>query len=55
MKEAKLNKIFEHYGPGRHGRFLCKQLAEIMKGALSVTSEYGKGSVFTFCVPQKLV
>jgi signal transduction histidine kinase len=57
MTEEKLNSIFENYGQGSGGLglFLCKQLAEIMKGTLSVTSEIGKGSVFTLCIPQKLL
>jgi signal transduction histidine kinase len=57
MTENKLNNIFENFGQGSGGigLFLCKQLAEIMKGTLSATSEHGKGSVFTLCVPQKLV
>jgi signal transduction histidine kinase len=58
MTEEKLNTIFTNYGQGSGGLglFLCKQLAEIiMKGTLSVTSELGKGSVFTLCVPQKLL
>jgi signal transduction histidine kinase len=57
MTENKINNIFTNYGQGtgKLGLFLCKQLAEIMKGTLSVTSEQGKGSVFTLCVPQKLL
>jgi signal transduction histidine kinase len=57
MTEDRVNKIFENYGQGtgRLGLFICKQLAEIMKGTLSVTSEHGKGSVFTLCAPQKLL
>jgi signal transduction histidine kinase len=57
MTEEKLNTIFTNYGQGSGGLglFLCKQLAEIMKGTLSVTSELGKGSVFTLCIPQKLL
>jgi len=56
MEEDKLNSIFANYGQGtgKLGLFLCKQLAEIMKGTLTVTSEHGNGSVFTLCVPQKL-
>jgi signal transduction histidine kinase len=56
MTEEKLNTIFANYGQGtgKLGLFLCKRLAEIMKGTLTVTSEYGNGSVFTLCVPQKL-
>ena len=56
MTEDKLNTIFANYGQGtgKLGLFLCKRLAEIMKGTLTVTSEEGNGSVFTLCVPQKL-
>jgi signal transduction histidine kinase len=56
MTADKLNTIFANYGQGtgKLGLFLCKRLAEIMKGTLTVTSEYGNGSVFTLCVPQKL-
>ncbi len=32
------------------GLAICKQLAEIMGGAVSVTSEYGRGSTFSFTV-----
>jgi len=55
MTESKINNIFSNYGhgSGKLGLFLCKQLAEIMKGTLTATSERGKGSVFTLCVPQK--
>jgi len=57
MTEEKLNSIFTNYGQGSGGLglFLCKQLVEIMKGTLTVTSEQGKGSVFTLCAPHKLV
>jgi len=57
MGENKLNNIFADYGQGtgKLGLFLCKQLAEIMKGTLSVSSERGRGSVFTLSVPQKLL
>jgi len=57
MTKEKLNSVFTNYGQetGKIGLFLCKQLTEIMKGTLSVTSEQGKGSVFTLCVPQKLL
>jgi signal transduction histidine kinase len=57
MDENKLNNIFVNYGHGTGGigLFLCKQLAELMKGTLSVASEHGKGSAFTLCVPQKLL
>jgi len=56
MTEEKLKNVFANYGGGNGGGiglFICKKLAEMMKGTLSVTSEPGKGSVFTLCVPQK--
>jgi signal transduction histidine kinase len=57
MTENKLDNIFADYGQGtgKLGLFLCRQLAEIMKGTLSVTSEHGTGSIFTLSVPQKLL
>jgi signal transduction histidine kinase len=57
MTENKLNNIFINYGQGTGGigLFLCKKLAELMKGTLSATSEHGYGSVFKLCVPQKLL
>jgi signal transduction histidine kinase len=57
MSEDKINNIFANYGQGsgKLGLFLCKELAAIMKGSLNVTSERGRGSVFTLCVPQKLL
>jgi len=57
MTEEKAKNVFTNYGQGSGGLglFLCNQLAELMKGTLSVTSEKGKGSVFTLCVPQKLL
>lgn len=57
MTDEKMSTIFTNYGQGSGGLglFLCKQLAEIMKGSLTVNSEQGKGSVFTLCVPQKVV
>ena len=57
MTENKLDSIFMDYGQGtgKLGLFLCRQLAEIMKGTLSVISEHGKGSIFTLSVPQKLL
>jgi len=56
MSEEKLKNIFSNYGQGSGGLglFLCKQLVEIMKGTLTVTSAQGQGSVFTLSVPQKI-
>lgn len=37
------------------GLSICKQLAELMGGTISVTSEYGKGSKFTVSIKQKVL
>jgi len=58
MTEDKVKNIFTNYGSGTKGGlglFICKQLAELMKGTLSVHSAHGKGSAFTLAVPQKLL
>ena len=34
------------------GLYLCQNLARLLGGELSVTSEYGKGSTFTFTLPR---
>jgi len=56
IAQNKLNSIFINYGQGTGGLglYICRQLAEMMKGTLTVTSERGKGSAFTLAVPQKL-
>jgi len=35
------------------GLYLCKKILTILRGNISVTSEYGRGSVFSFSVPMK--
>lgn len=50
--EMKKNRYIEGTGLG-----LCitKQLVEQMQGSIMVESEYGKGSCFTICIPQRVV
>jgi len=49
MTDEKLKNIFTNYGSGTGGLglFICKQLAELMKGTLTAQSTPGKGTVFT--------
>ena len=66
MAEEELQNLFAGYGQidaadkfykGGTGLGLniSRQIAELMKGTLTATSEKNKGSVFTLCVPQKLL
>ena len=66
IKENDLKKLFNSFqqvdskrnrnieGTGL-GLVICKQLLELMGGSITVSSEYGKGSVFSFELPQKIV
>lgn len=50
--ELDLNRNIEGTGLGLN---IVKQLVELMKGRVIVESEYGKGSNFTVCIPQRVM
>ena len=49
--DEKRNKSIEGTGLGLN---ICKSLVELMNGEIKAYSEYGKGSVFTVLIPQKV-
>lgn len=65
IKESDMDKLFLNFtrvdeqknrniqGTGL-GLSLTKNLVELMGGKIHVTSEYGKGSVFTATIPQQI-
>jgi len=66
IKPEDLTKLFSEYQQfdtkaNRHiegtglGLSITKKLLTLMKGTISVESEYGKGSVFTMKIPQRIV
>ena len=66
MSQSDLQIIFEEfrqidgtttrkYGGTGLGLTICKKIADILKGSITVKSEMGKGSVFTFTVPLKVI
>lgn len=66
VKESDIDKIFDTFsridmeasrsedGSGL-GLAVTNKLVEMMGGKLQVKSEYGKGSVFSFAIPQKVI
>ncbi len=54
FKRLELNKNRNIQGTGL-GLNIAKQLVDLMQGEISVKSEYGKGSVFTIMIPQKVM
>ena len=65
IKESDMSKLFQSFqqldskrnrnieGTGL-GLAICKQLVTLMKGKIHVDSIYGKGSTFSFVIPQKV-
>lgn len=67
IKQTDMGKLFTKFGklhsirssegqiPGSGlGLFITKRIIELSSGTLSVTSEFGKGSIFTFSLPKPL-
>ncbi len=50
--ELDKNRYIEGTGLGLN---ITEQLVKIMNGRISVSSEYGKGSCFTVCIPQQVI
>ncbi len=66
IKEEDIDKLFDSFsrldlGKNRYkqgtglGLNITKQLVDLMKGTLKVTSQYGKGSCFTVILPQQVI
>ncbi|HTU68926.1 MAG TPA: ATP-binding protein [Candidatus Baltobacteraceae bacterium] len=51
FKQLDPSNTRRHQGTGL-GLYLCRNLSSMLGGELTVTSEYGKGSTFTFTLPR---
>lgn len=54
FKRLEIDKNRNIQGTGL-GLNIAKQIVTQMRGTITVESEYGKGSTFTVCIPQKIV
>ena len=66
IRQEDLDKLFKNYsqvdikknhhkeGTGL-GLYICKQMVDLMNGTIQVESEYGKGSTFSFVLPQRVI
>jgi len=43
----------KHYEGTGLGLYLCRKIMSLLRGAITVASEYGRGSTFTFVLPLK--
>jgi signal transduction histidine kinase len=52
FRQIDMSSTKQHEGTGL-GLYLCKKILALIHGAISVKSEYGRGSTFTFILPMK--